>query len=325
MTLRDFLPRAVILLLTCAAALCAYPIHAQQVWMMPPAAADGRSLRQLLADPEQWTQTRSRVDVLGYADHLLNSQFTDEELRRWLPQLRRLGLKLGLEVGAVKPWGTTGSKTFEIERRMWDRFQSLGGEIYAVAMDEPLVAVLHDLHESNEYAVEQTAQFILLVRQHYPNVLIGDIEPYPAFSPLQLVQFIDALQARLKQLHVKGLDFFRLDVDWMNFVVGNPGSWKQVKGLEIECRQRDIRFGLIYWGADYPKMSQMKLADDATWYVAVMQQGYDYAAVGGTPDEYVIESWLAAPAQTIPETAEWSFTRSVLDFSRKFVEPDKQK
>jgi hypothetical protein len=318
----NFLARAVIMVVIGAASIAAYPVQAQQVWMMPPTSADGRSLRQLFANPEQWSQTRARVDVLGYADHALNSQFTDQELRAWLPELKRLGLKLGLEVGAVKPWGTTGSKTFETERLMWDRFQSLGGEIYAIAMDEPLVAVRDDLHESNEYAVEQTAQFILLVRQHYPNVLIGDIEPYPSFSPVQLIQFIDALQARLKQLHVKGLDFFRLDVDWMNFVVGNPGSWKQVKALEIECHQRHIRFGLIYWGADYPKMSQMQLADDSTWYVAVMQQGYDYAAVGGTPDEYVIESWVGAPAQTLPETAEWSFTRSVLDFSRKFAESD---
>jgi hypothetical protein len=172
----------------------------------------------------------------------------------WLPELKELGLKLGLEVGAVKPWGTTGAKTFESERRMWDRFQSLGGEIYAVAMDEPLVAVLHDLHESTEYAVEQTAQFILLVRQHYPSVLIGDIEPYPAFSAVQRLQFIDALQARLRQLHVRGLDFFRL----------------------------------------------------------------------GAPDVYVIESWVGAPAQTIPETAEWSFTRSVLDFTRRVTESGKR-
>jgi hypothetical protein len=154
-------------------------------------------------------------------------------------------------------------------------------------------------------------------------VLIGDIEPYPAFSALQLVQFIDALQARLKQLHVRGLDFFRLDADWMHFVVGHPGSWKQVKDLETECRQRGIPFGLIYWAADYPQMSHMKLADDSTWYVAVMQQGYDYAAVGGAPDAYVIESWVGAPVQTLPETAEWSFTRSVLDFSRKFINTDK--
>jgi hypothetical protein len=70
-------------------------------------------------------------------------------------------------------------------------------------------------------------------------------------------------------------------------------------------------------------MSQMKLANDSTWYVGVMQQGYDYAAVGGAPDSYVIESWVGAPSQTIPETANWTFTRSVLDFTRAFTRSDK--
>ena len=39
---------------------------------------------------------------------------------------------------ALKPWGTTGEKTFSLERPMWDRVERLGGSIYAIAMDEPL-------------------------------------------------------------------------------------------------------------------------------------------------------------------------------------------
>jgi hypothetical protein len=50
-----------------------------------------------------------------------------------------------------------------------------------------------------------------------------------------------------------------------------------------------------------------------------MQQGYDYVAVDGAPDQYVIESWIGAPARCLPETGEFTFTRSVRDFSRKFV------
>ncbi len=286
---------------------------------MPPATDNGRSLRDLFSNPDQWTQTRSSVDVLGYADHWLDTQFTDEDLRQWLPQMQKLGLKLGLEVGAVKPWGPTGRKTFEVERHMWDRFLSLGGKIYAVAMDEPLAAVRNNLHLGSEYAVEETAEFIALVRKTYPDVLVGDIEAYPSFKETELTSFIDSLQARLKQLNVKGLDFFRLDVDWMNFVYGYGGSWLGVKSLEAACRQRKIAFGLVYWAADYPQMRRMKLADDSTWYVSMMQEGYDYATVGGSPDQYVIESWVDAPIRTIPETSDWTFTRSVLDFSRKFV------
>ena len=106
---------------------------------MPPAGTDGRCWRELFTHPEQWSETRSLVTVLGYSAGHLDHQFKDDELRAWLPQIEKWGLKLGLEVGAVKPWGTTGRKTFDIQRKAWDRFQSLGGRIYAIAMDEPLV------------------------------------------------------------------------------------------------------------------------------------------------------------------------------------------
>jgi hypothetical protein len=50
-----------------------------------------------------------------------------------------------------------------------------------------------------------------------------------------------------------------------------------------------------------------------------MQMGYDYTAVHGTPDEYVIESWVDGPSHSVPETDQWTFTRSALDFCNKFV------
>ncbi|MFC1596383.1 hypothetical protein ACFL5Q_00355 [Planctomycetota bacterium] len=63
----------------------------------------------------------------------------------------------------------------------------------------------------------------------------------------------------------------------------------------------------------------MGLADDSTWYVSIMQQAYDYAMVRGRPDQYVIESWIEAPSRSTPESEPWTFTRSVLDFTRKFA------
>jgi hypothetical protein len=49
-----------------------------------------------------------------------------------------------------------------------------------------------------------------------------------------------------------------------------------------------------------------------------MQQGYDYALVDASPDQYVVENWLEAPSRSCPETDTFSFTRSVLDFTRRF-------
>jgi hypothetical protein len=292
-----------------------------QVSMMPPADRGGRCFRELFTQPDLWEETRSRVNVIWYADHNLNRQFADDELRMWLGMLDKWGLQFALEVGAVKPWGVTGETTFQVQHPMWDRFQSLGARIYAIAMDEPLCCVRKDLKKADEYAVEQTAQFVALVRRKYPGIRIGDIEPYPFIPLADLTEWIDALETRLSELNVAGLDFFRLDVDWANFTINNCGSWGEVKKLETFCRYRELPFSLIYWAADYPHLQRLNLADDATWYISIMRQGSDYALVGGDPDEYVIESWVGAPLRSVPETERWTFTHSVRDFCRRFVRP----
>jgi len=130
---------------------------------------------------------------------------------------------------------------------------------------------------------------------------------------------VNAYEKRLAELKVRGLDFYRLDVNWAEFVVFNRGSWPEVKRLEQYCRQRKLPFSLIYWASGYPTLAGRGLADDSTWYVSIMQQGYDYALVQGAPDQYVIESWVEAPSRSSPETDPFTFTRSVLDFSRRFA------
>jgi hypothetical protein len=82
---------------------------------------------------------------------------------------------------------------------------------------------------------------------------------------------------------------------------------------------RKLPFSLIYWASEQPALEKMGLSDDSTWYVSIMQQGYDYAMVHGRPDQYVIESRLKAPSKSTPESEQWTFTRSVLDFTRRFV------
>ncbi len=72
--------------------------------MMPPGHENGRAFRELFEQPEAWQRTR-RIDVLGYADHNLNRQFTDDELRPWLEQLNEWNVRLGLEVARSNPGG----------------------------------------------------------------------------------------------------------------------------------------------------------------------------------------------------------------------------
>ena len=291
------------------------------VWMNVPSQENGKCFRELFQHPDEWKQTRSMIDVFLYADHNLDRSFTDEELGAWLPMLNQWGIKLGLEVGAIKEWGLTGEKAFAKNCPKWERFERLGGKIYAVAMDEPLCFVRNraKVKLSDDYAVQETANFIALARKKFPDMLIGDIETYPSIPVPDHIWWIETLQKRLADMGVRGLDFYRLDVNWAAFPASKKSSWSDVKKLELYCRERNLPFSMIYWASDYPALRKKELADDSTWYKSIMKQGAEYAAVGGEPDEYVIESWVQAPSRAVPETDEWTFTRSVRDFCEKFV------
>lgn len=289
------------------------------VWIAPPGTEDGKSFRALFQHPDEWKEARAVTDVLFYTDLNLQRQFKDEELRAWFGQMKQWNLKLAMEVGALKEWGQTGEQTFNAERKNWEHLQSLGASFYAIGMDEPLCCAREHIHKTDEYAMQETANYIALVREHFPQILIGDIETYPSVSIEDHKRWIEGLQKALADRHVRGLDFYRLDVDWLRINVQQSGGWQEVKRLEHWCRERKLPFSLIYWPADYPSMQHRGIADDSTWYVGVMQQGYDYTAVDGRPDHYVIESWVGAPSACLPDTADWTFTRTVRDFCRHFV------
>ncbi|MCX6909396.1 MAG: hypothetical protein NTY01_15325 [Verrucomicrobia bacterium] len=294
-----------------------------EVWMGPPGQDNGRCFRELFEKPDEWKETRSLVDVLFYSDLNFKRHFTDDELRAWFGQAQKWGLKIAMEVGAVKPWGQTGEKCFNAEKPNWDRLQGLGQNLYAIAMDEPLLCCRHHIKKPDDYAVQETANYIALVRKHFPNVLIGDIETYPSIPLADHFGWIESLQKKLAEMGVRGLDFYRLDVNWANFIVQNHGCWGEVKKLEQYCRSKKLPFSLIYWASGQPLLDRMKLADESTWYISIMHQGYSYAMVQGAPDQYVIESWIKAPSRCVPETVEWTFTRSVRDFCRRFLPTSK--
>ena len=292
----------------------------------PPGRNDGQAIRELADHPDQWAKVRSRAGNLLYADHVLHRQNKDDaKLTELLGKFRKMNLPLQLEVGAVKPWGKTGADAFTKQKPQWERFLRCGAVIDGIALDEPLNCceffIKDDLKgvDPMEYAATETAEFIALVRKDYPDWLIGDIEGFPSLTADKTIQWVDLLEAKLKAKGVRGMDFFRVDTDWMHFVQDTKrGNWRDLKRIEDHCRRKGIAFSVVYWAANYPAMLKQNLADDLTWYAGVLQMGFDYAAVGGKPDQIVVQSWVAGPNTFLPETKPFSFTNSALDLLERF-------
>jgi hypothetical protein len=158
-----------------------------------------------------------------------------------------------------------------------------------------------------------------LVRQHHPDFRIGDIEPFPGLPIDAHTRWLDGLQSTLAHNGIPGLDFYRLDVNWVVFTTEGKAGWPNVRMIQSMCQDRRIPFSLIYWASDYPLHKSHGIADNETWYTSIMAQGYNYAAVGGLPDQYVIQSWIKAPTAALPDDDPSTFTGSVLRFAHKFV------
>ena len=293
----------------------------------PPGKTEFTAYRQLIEHPEQWAKLRPHVGALLVTANWLNKQYPDDaELKTAMDALRKIGIPLEFEVGALKEGPKTGEKTYQVQTKGWDRIINAGGDVRSFAMDEPFInsrihqKVTQENNRDMEFAADETATFIELVRKNYPTILIGDIEGFPALSAVELIQWIDLLQAKLKAKGVRGLDFFRVDTDWMNFVANNnKGDWRALKKIELHCRQIGLPFSVIYWAANYPHAITQGTADDRTWYTGMMQMAYDYNYANGSPDQYVIESWVGAPEKTLPDSDPFSFTGGALDFVERFV------
>ena len=290
----------------------------------PPGNQDLAAHRQLITQPEQWETLRPRVGALLCTARAMIAQHADDgELETAMQRLRMLQVPLEIEVGALKEWGKTGEATYHAQTAEWDRILGAGGDILSFAMDEPLICARERMDMPPEIAMEfaatETATFVELVSRNYPGILIGDVEGYPYLSADEIIAWIDLLESRLRERGVRGLDFFRLDIDTMHFIARSGGDWHGVRRIEEHCRQRGLPLSVVYWAANYPAAQRMKIADDRTWYAAIMQMGFEYAYTGGKPDQYVIESWVGAPEKTLPETDPFTFTGSSLDFVQRYV------
>ena len=178
---------------------------------------------------------------------------------------------------------------------MWDRFQRLGGNIYAIAMDEPLVCTRKHIDKPDDYAVQETADFVALVRRHYPQILVGDIETYPSF-PVGGPHLVDRGPSEaISREEGPRLDFYCLDVDWVTFTIRNVGSWREVKKLEQYCRSRKLPFSLIYWASWLSGFESPRTGRRLNLVCHADAAGIRLLrSVDGSPDQYVIESWVGA-------------------------------
>jgi len=302
------------------------PMPTDLVWFGPNMGS--LDYAELFTKPEQWSVARSRIDVFKfYTQNVLpypcaicgdNTLDTFVEAKAF-QTLTEWGIPIDVDVGAVKEWGCTGSEEFRVAEETIRNIRANGGEITFFDMDEPymggeLTANGRTCGFTMQESADVTAKFMRLVKAGYPNIIVGNTEPYPYFSVSELEQWIAALEARGTTPA-----FFHLDV---NMTEGGARQDARSVSSDLQAlrqffQEHQIPFGVIFTAnTNWPSASNRAYFDETMGWIRLVNDAI------GKPQHVVFNSWLGpAPSGAhefpinLPENdpSVYSHTRLILE------------
>ena len=268
------------------------PVPSDLTWFAPNMGSIDYT--DLFAAPGQWTTARGEVDVLKfYTQNLLDDPCKicgDNLLHAFVAadafhKLESWGIAIGVEVGAVKPWGCTSDVTFGVVQTVMRNVRIHEGRVSILAMDEPRVGgeeVADGLscgYNMDESAT-QTADFIKRIRSEYPSIPVGDIEAYPHFSSAEIEKWIIELERQNAKPSFLHMD---IDVERVRTEGANVGA--DLQELSTFADQHGIPFGVIFtsnWRA---------AGSDRAYFDSTMQWVRTVHDAIGKPRQVVFQSW----------------------------------
>jgi hypothetical protein len=280
------------------------------VWFAPLPPLPGHTqigsedFMNLFTDGAEWTQAADRIDIFKlYGEWVDNTSAS--LLSTAIDGIGARGMILAVEAGPLDPAGCgEGVESFagsDSGRRLAYRIKAAGGTLQVIALDEPwYYGHVYTGANACRWPVDRVAQgvaaFVTAVREEFPWVVVGDIEPTPGLvSADGLAEWMDAYKAAMGE----PMAFLHLDSDW------SRPDWSAL-ALQVESAgaARGIPVGILYNGGG--------AQSDEQWVHLAGQHALDHEdRDGGRPDHVIFQSWNDHPDRVLPETDPDTFTALV--------------
>lgn len=274
---------------------------------------------ELFKPDAPWSKAAQQVKVFMINGGVVMHQ-SDEEVKALFADLKRRHIGLAIEMGLLSGKDSAGRQTCGVgvegfaapdnAKVVANRIQKNGGELAYVAMDEPLWYGHHFAgRNACQWSMEDVARDIVRrvadLREKFPAVQIGDVEPIGTAQPPDWVQELAQWTQAYRKVVGEPLAFFHADVAW-------NGPWQQQLSAVKSRMQADrITFGIIYDGGG------SKNESDDLWTQEAEQR---FRMVESTPsmvpDHAIIQTWARWPHRMLPETEPGTLTNLVLEYGK---------
>jgi hypothetical protein len=284
--------------------------HGQLIWLGP------NIWTGLFAPGAPWTGVQARTHVLKL--YLRDIAPDTASLASIAATLNQAHIAVAIESGGLRSGDCSGASVGTVDSDIINRLVLAGGAISFIALDEPFAnSIASGAVPNCGYTVAQTATELVteihVMREAFPGVEIGLIEPVPSYSvgvyPSNsgtaygdLPQLLDTFLSALDQAHER-IDFFHADAPY-DYNQALLNGWQKIVALEQVVRGHGLRFGLIY------NSEAGGVAGDQPFHDQTLASLAAYQAAGGSPDDLIVQSWYPHPSAMVAEDQPNTFTNT---------------
>lgn len=267
---------------------------------------------------QQWKQVSQNIQMVRFSAGAITSM-SDIALARMVRDLSSRHIALGLEILATN-WfheppcgqGIEGFIDPGAVNQVVAKLLKAGGTVNLIAMDEPFwfghfYSGKNACHSSIPDLASRVAVIVKIYTAAFPNVIVGDIEPFPAVSSqanwqAAYASWVKAFQAATGT----PLSFLHLDFDWWNpRLIGGPSHNQPdaaaiadlAKQVAAVAKQNGLLVGMIMNGGGPPAAHS-----DADWTATARFHIRTLQASGVHFDHVLFETWDKYPTRSLPET-----------------------
>lgn len=281
----------------------------RQIWFTPSPHAD---MMPLYSAHAQWQRAAASVQVIKlYAGQILTMPDTD--LRRIFHFAKQRGIAMAVEFGPLHKDGKCGPlegfNPVPSVRHLAERVRALGGTLSYAAMDEPywyahIYSGPRQCDWSARQIVENARASVAALRETFPDIAIGDIEPISTIQGNDLLaQYANWIKT-WRQVDGTNLAFFDADVNW------SPADLVTLAHFGLMLRDDHIPFGIIYNG----KAGDLS---NAAWVNSATRHFEEYESGSNPlPDQAIFQSWDNYPTKLLPASDPDAFTHLVSRYLR---------
>lgn len=308
-----------------------HEVSESQVWFGPNIGST--DMLNLFTKPQQWTSTRSKIDVFKfYGWQLIDDSGKGLAGVNNLPnflkvnafsKLSEWNIQIAVE-GIIIPRGKfekirgkvvlTECKSrnkwinelIKINKSVIRNVHSNGGIIRYLALDEPFLKAYsllkYDRNLSCRYnntneIVDDVVKFIKQVQSNYPSVLIGDIEPYPSLSINQLKEWVAALESKEISLSFFHLDISKGQIAQFKILGRNIDLAADLQDLKHFLEARNISLGVIYGDGTWENLRDGYT--DKIYYKNSIEFIREIKSAIGVPEHSIFQSWVEYPLKPL--------------------------